>query len=153
MSRSIAVVVGAAVLLAVGMSSAQDAKVPAPRSTSPTTQSGSPSMGPMDEHMKKLQALHEKMATVATADERQALMAEQRQEMQQGMAMMDDIHVMHHGGPMMGGDGKGMKGKAVDQKTQMQMMDQRMDMMQLMMQSMMDQQGASGSPMMPVPTR
>jgi len=34
------------------------------------------------------------------------------------------------------GDGKGMKGKAVDQKTQMQMLDQ---------------QGASGGAMMPAP--
>jgi hypothetical protein len=55
----------------------------------------------------------------------------------------------------MGGYGKGMKGKAVDQKTQMhmQMMDQRMDMMQMMMRSMMDQQGASDGATMPVPTR
>ena len=80
-------------------------------------------------------------------------MAEQRPEMQQGMAMMQDMHDMDHSGPMMGGDGKGMQGKAVGRKTQMQLMGQRMDMMQLMMQSMMDQQGASGSGMMPVRTR
>jgi len=36
------------------------------------------------------------------------------------------------------GDGKGMKGKAVDQKRQMQMLDQ---------------QGASGGAVMPAPTR
>jgi hypothetical protein len=79
--------------------------------------------------------------------------AEQRQEMQQGMAMMQYMQDMDHSGPMMGGDGKGMKGKVVDQKTQIQLMDQRLDMMQLMMQSMMDHQGASGSGMMPVRTR
>jgi hypothetical protein len=152
MSRSIAIVVGAAILLAAGMSVAQDAKVPAPKSSS-AAQSGSPGAAQMNEHMTRMQALHEKLATAATPDERQALMAEQRLEMQQGMAMMDDMQGMQHGGPMMGGAGSGMKGKAVDQKTQMQMMDQRMDMMQLMMQSMMDQQGASGSPVMPAPTR
>jgi hypothetical protein len=32
-------------------------------------------------------------------------------------------------------------------------MNRRMDMMQMMMQSMMDQQGASGGATMPVPTR
>jgi hypothetical protein len=45
----------------------------------------------------------------------------------------------------MGGYGKGMKGKAVDQKTQMHM--------QMMMRSMMDQQGASDGATMPAPTR
>jgi hypothetical protein len=152
MSKAIAIVVGAAILLAAGMSLAQDAKVPASKSGAAVTQSGSPATGPMDDHMKKMHALHEQMAA-ATPDERQALMAEQRQEMQQGMAMMDDMPGMHQGGAMMDGAGSGMKEKTVDQKTQMRMMNQRMDMMQLMMQSMMDQQGGASSGMTPVPTR
>jgi hypothetical protein len=158
MKKSFPIAVGTTLLFAAGLPLAQDTKAPASNPSAATTQPGSSmnmgsQMGQMDEHMKKMQALHERMATAATPDERQGLMAEQRQEMQQGMAMMQDMHDMDHSGPMMGSDGKGMKGKAVDQKTQMQLMDQRMDMMQLMMQSMMDQQGASGSGMMPVRTR
>jgi hypothetical protein len=45
---------------------------------------------------------------------------------------------------MMGGMGTGMmgqKGKPADASAQMQMMQKRMDMMQMMMQTMMDQQG------------
>ena len=129
-------------------------------------------MGQMDERMQRMQALHDKMAN-ATPEERQKLMAEQRQEMQQGMAMMQQMQQggMMGGagmsGGMMGGAGmggpgmgagskgavKGQKPKPMDQKTQMQMMEKRMDMMQMMMQSMMDQQGASGNTMMPAPTK
>ena len=49
-------------------------------------------MGQMDEHMKKMQALHEKMASAPTPEERQKLMEDQRQEMQRGMTMMHDLH-------------------------------------------------------------
>jgi len=110
-------------------------------------------MGQMDEHMKRMQGLHEKMANATTPEERQALMNDQRREMQQAMAMM---HGMPHGGTMMGGAGMGMagqKGKPLDQKTQMQMMEKRLDMMQMMMQTMLDQQGASGSAMMQAPAK
>jgi len=57
---------------------------------------------------------------------------------------------------MMGGAGMGTmseKGTRADQKTQMQMMAKRMDMMQSMMQAMMDQLAASGSDAMPAPTK
>ena len=56
----------------------------------------------------------------------------------------------------MSGVGAGMKGhpaKPVDQKVQMQMMERRMDMMQAMMQTMLDQQGASASGPMPAPVK
>jgi hypothetical protein len=112
-------------------------------------------MGQMDEHMKRMQALHEKMANATTPEARQKLMNDQRLEMQHAMAMMQG---MPHGGSMMGGAGMGtgmagQKGKPVDQKTQMQMMEKRMDMMQMMMQTMLDQQGASGNAMMQAPAR
>jgi hypothetical protein len=108
-------------------------------------------MAKMDEHMKRMQALHEKMASATTPEARQTLMIDQRREMQQAMAVM---HEMPHGGTMMGGTGMaGQKTKPVDPKTQMQMMEKRMDMMQMMMQTMLDQQAASGSAMMQAPAK
>jgi hypothetical protein len=103
-------------------------------------------MGQMDEHMKKMQALHEKMVSAASPEQRQKLMDEQRSEMQACMAMMTP---MMQGGGMMGGMGggtMGQQGKPADTQMQMQMMQKRMDMMQMMMQSMMDQQGMMAGP-------
>ena len=102
-------------------------------------------MGVMDEHMKQMQALHDKMMNAKTPEERQAVMEEQRKAMQAGMGTMHQMR----GGGMMGGMGGGMmgqKGKPADMPTQMQMMQKRMDMMQMMMQTMMDQQGMTGTP-------
>jgi len=154
MKRSLAVVVGTAVLLAAGMPLAQDAKAPASNPGATAAQSGSSMpmggpMGQMDEHMKKMQALHDKMTSAATPEERQKVMDEQRKEMQSGMAMMNQ---MMPGGGMMGNMGGGMmgqKGKPADATPQMQMMQKRMDMMQMMMQSMMDQQGMMAGPKSP----
>jgi hypothetical protein len=142
MKRSLAVAVGTVLLLVAGMPLAQDAKAPASNPSAPTMQPGSSMRlgGPveqMDEHMKTMQALHEKMASATTPEERQKVMTEQRTEMQSCMGMMNQ---MHSGGMMGGMDGGKMaqKGKPVDQKTQMQMMEKRLDMMQMMMQTMMD---------------
>ena len=46
----------------------------------------------------------------------------------------------------MGGGTMGQKGKPADANAQMQMMQKRMDMMQMMMQTMMDQQGMMARP-------
>ncbi len=151
MKRSLAIAVGTVVLLAAGMPLAQDAKTTGPKPNATATQSGAPmamgnQMGQMDEHMKTMQALHEKMMTATTPEERQKVMDEQRKEMQAGMAMMTP---MMQGGGMMGGTGGGMmgqKGNAADPNAQMQMMQKRMDMMQMMMQTMMDQQGMMTAP-------
>jgi len=51
---------------------------------------------------------------------------------------------MMQGGGVMGGmasGAMGQKGKPVDANAQLPMMQKRMDMMQMMMQTMMDQQG------------
>jgi hypothetical protein len=138
-------VVGTVALLAAGMPLAQDAKAPAAHTHAAGMQSGaamnmSTQMGQMDEHMKKMQALHDRLVNASTPDERQKVMDEQRQEMQACMGMMNQMQ----GGPMMGGMGSGTMGQKstpADAKAQMQMMQKRMDMMQMMMQSMMDQQG------------
>lgn len=45
-------------------------------------------MAKMDEHMKSMQAMHEKMMAAKTPEERQALMDEHMRLMQDGMGMM-----------------------------------------------------------------
>jgi hypothetical protein len=154
MKTSLAIAVGTAFLLAAGIPLAQDAKAPAPKANTTAPQSGSnmnmgSQMGQMDEHMKRMQALHDKMMSAGTPEERQKVMDEQRKEMQSGMAMMNQ---MMPGGGMMGNMGGGMmgqKGKPADATSQMQMMQKRMDMMQMMMQTMMDQQGMMAGPRSP----
>ena len=150
MKQLLAMVVGTAVLLTAGVPSAQDRNAPASNPRATAMQSGSPmnmssQMGQMAEHRTKMQALHDRMMSATTPAERQAVMDEQRKEMQAGMSMMNQMH----GGAMTEGMGAGMmgqKGKPVDADAQMQMMQKRMDMMQMMMQAMMDQQGTMASP-------
>lgn len=146
MTRSVAIAIGAALLFAAGATFAQDAKAPVPKPGATAAQprsftnAGSP-MGQMDEHVKTMQALHDRMMNATTPEDRQKVMDEQRKEMQGGMAMMNQ---MTQGGAMTGGMGAGamgQKGKPADAAAQMQLMQKRMDMMQMMMQTMMDQQG------------
>jgi hypothetical protein len=144
-----------AAVFAVGVVSAQVGEAPAakPAAQAMCCMDSSAHMGQMDAHMKRMQALHEQRASATTPEDRQRLIDDQRREMQQGMAMMQ---AMPHGGSMMGGAGMGtmgQKGTPADQKTQMQMMEKRMDMMQTMMQVMMDQLDASGTDAMPASTR
>ena len=111
-------------------------------------------MARMDEQMKTMQAMHEKMMQAKTPEQRSALMAEHMKVMRDSMAMMDG---MGKGGmgPMDGmkdkpamGAGKaempgmqGMQGKGSmdgDMGMHHQMMEKRMQMMQSMMHMMMD---------------
>jgi hypothetical protein len=151
MKKSLAVAIGTLFLLTAGTPFAQVAKGPASTSgvaaaqPAPMMTMGA-QMGQMDEHMAKMQTLHEKLAGAATPEERQSLMEDQRREMQRGMTMMHD---MHQGEMPMGGAGtgnSGQMGKPADPKVQMQMMEKRMDMMQMMMQTMMDRQGMMAAP-------
>jgi hypothetical protein len=98
-------------------------------------------MAGMDQHMKAMQSMHEKMAAAKTPEERRALMAEHQKLMQDGMAMMKS---MGSGMSGMGGmqGGKGMDGGMAACQ---QMMAKRMEMMESMLQMMMDR-------MPPVPT-
>jgi hypothetical protein len=141
MKKSLARVLGLAILFSGAVALAQDAKAPG-ASGKAVTQS-MPMTAQMDEHMKKMQALHEKMMSAVTPEERQKAMDEARKEMQDGMAMMKP---MMQAGGMMGGGMMAQKGKPADADAQMQMMGKRMDMMQMMMQMMMDQQGMIGPP-------
>ncbi len=150
MTTSLALAVGSAFLLAAGMPLAQDAKAPASKPNATAPQAGSPmtmgsQMAQMDEHMQMMKTLHEKMMSATTPEARQILMARQQEEMQGCMAMMSQMHAPG----MMGGMGGGMmaqKGMPADANPQMQLMQKRMDVMEMMMQSMMDQQGMMASP-------
>ena len=150
MKKSLATALGIVVLIASGMPLAQDAKSPASHHSPTATQSGSSTtmdsqMLQMDEHMKSMQALHDTMASAATPEERQKVNDAQQREMQACMGLMKQ---MHSDGTMgsTGGEMMAKKGKPADPKAEMQMMQKRMDMMQMMMQTMMDRQGMTGSP-------
>ena len=122
------------------------AAAPAPSMQTPSAQapSGSPlPMGPgnmraMDEHIKAMQAMHEKMAAAKTPEERQALMAEHQRLMQDGMSMMQYMGSMSGMGGMSGKGGAAGKGKSPSMAERQQMMEKRMEMMESMMQMMMD---------------
>ena len=134
-----------AAAFAVGSAAAQDSQVAAamPDAQAMCCMEPTAQMSQMDGHMKRMQALHEQMASATTPEDRQRLMSDQRREMHRGMAMMQ---AKPHDGSTMAGAGvgtMGQKGSSSDQKTQMQMM----------MQVMMDQHGASGDGAMPEPTK
>ncbi|AUT76114.1 hypothetical protein C2L64_45135 [Paraburkholderia hospita] len=82
--------------------------------------------------MKKMQEIHERMMAAKTPEERAKLMDEQMQAMQQGMAMMNAMKHPH--------GGMGSNGMRHD------MMEKRMDMMQMMMTMMMDRQSVQSAP-------
>ena len=86
-------------------------------------------MARMDEQMKTMQSMHDKMMQSMTPEQRSALMAEHMKVMQDSMAMMGGM--MGKGG--MGGMGAMEGGMGMDR----QMMEKHMQMMQSMMQSMM----------------
>lgn len=77
-----------------------------------------------------MQDMHQKMMTAKTPEERQALMGEHVRAMQGGMSMMKEMSG--------GGGGASTKGALAPPKTRMEAMEQRMDMMQLMMEMMLD---------------
>ena len=90
----------------------------------------------MDEQMKMMRDMHEKMMNAKTPEERNALMAEHMKAMQGGMAMMGNMNKMD-------GDAKSkMKGDMPADMDKHQMMEKRMEMMENMMQMMMDRMPA-----------
>ncbi|MEO8752806.1 MAG: hypothetical protein ABI624_09005 [Casimicrobiaceae bacterium] len=142
MNRLLAFAFGTALSFAASAGFAQDAKAPG-ASGKAAGASSMPMMAQMDEHMKKMQGLHDRMTSAPTPEERQKIMDEARKEMQESMGMMKP---MMQGGAMMSGGMMGEKGKSGDAQAQMQMMGKRMDMMQMMMQMMMDQQAMMALP-------
>src|SRR5437867_11774687 len=101
MKKLLALGIGASLLFSGAVAMAQDAKAPTPGGTPAAAQS-MPKMAQMDEHMKKMQALHDKMMSATTPEDRQKAMEEARKEVQAGRAMMKP---MMRGGGMRGGRG------------------------------------------------
>ncbi len=100
-------------------------------------------MAAMDPRMKTMHEMHQKMASAKTPAERQALMAEHMAAMKGGMAMMEGMSGMGAlgGKAPMGGMAAMGEGKAMppaEMAKHHQMMAQRMDAMQMMMEMMMD---------------
>lgn len=98
-----------------------------------------PSIAHMDEHLKKMQALHEKMMSATTPEERQKWMDEQHKSMQEGMRMVTRMI-----------QDPAMRGRTNSQNdsadTPMQAMQKGIELMQLMTQMMMDQLGTMTPP-------
>lgn len=94
-----------------------------------------------DQQMKTMQEMHQKMMAAKTPAERAALMKDHMKAMQDGMAMMGQ---MGGGMPMMGPKGGGMRmqggGMSWMPGGMQQDMMQRMDMMEMMMQMMVDRE-------------
>ena len=84
----------------------------------------------MDEQMKIMQGMHEKMMSAKTSEERSILMAEHKKAMQNGMDMM---------GSTSNSGSCEMKGMDGGMHMNHQAMAKRMEMMQTMMKMMMDQ--------------
>jgi len=105
-----------------------------------------PSMAAMQDQMKAMQEMRDKMMNAKTPEERQALMADHMKAMQGGMQMMRGMGGMG----AMGGSAcmSDPKGSPADMAKCQQTMDQRMEMMQLMMEMMMQRMPASAAPPM-----
>ena len=107
--------------------------LPAADRSGQAAQTGTPtSMATMEPRMKAMHEMHHKVMTAKTPEERQMLMADHMKAMQGGMAMMNDMSAM----PGMGGMAEG-KGMPDDMAKHHQMMAQRMDSIQMMMDMMM----------------
>jgi len=102
-------------------------------------------MAAMEPRMKAMKDMHQKMMAAKTPAERQALMADHMKAMQDGMAMMKEMH-----GGMQGMQGmSGMagmdhsKGMPAGMAQRHQMMTEHMAMMQMMMDMMTQRMPAS----------
>jgi hypothetical protein len=101
-------------------------------------------MAPMQENIKKMQHQMDMIATTTDPKERQKLMQEHMQTMQENMKAMRSM-----GGPTMKGGGMAMDDKkgggmmGGDVKKRQDGMEKRMDMMQMMMEQMMQRDPAA----------
>ncbi len=111
----------------------------------PTSPSTAESMSPahaaaMQPRMKAMHEAHHKMANAKTQAERQALMAEHMKAMNDGMAMMKEMHGKKDMAGM-GGMGEG-SAKQAEMAKHHQMMTDYSAMMQLMMDMMAQRMAA-----------
>ena len=107
-----------------------DPRQPAAVASAPTAQSmpnrSKFTTAAMDSQMKSMQEMHNKMMAARTPEERNALMAEHTQTMQDGMAMMNGM------------SSGGVAGMPKDRDTRYQMMEKHLEMMNAMVKMMMD---------------
>ncbi len=107
----------------------------------------------MQENAKELQSQLDRLAAAKTPEERQKLLAEHMQTMRENMMLGQQMAMggagcpmmgmMGGGGMMMGPGGAGIDAEAM--MNRMQLMERRMDMMQMMMERQM------GAPRAPAP--
>ena len=102
---------------------------------------GTPKVDPakVEQQMQTMREMHQKMMAAKTPAERAALMKDHMKAMQDGMAMMGQM------GGRMPTQGGGMSSMPGGPSMQTEMM-QRMDMMEMMMQMMVDQEAARPPP-------
>ena len=89
-----------------------------------------PEMAQMANQRKAMQEMHDKMMAAKTPEDRNALMAEHMKAMQDGMGMMKGMQGMS--------GMAGPKGTQPDMTERQTLMEQRLDMMQTMMEMMAD---------------
>lgn len=118
------------------------------------TQSG-PDLKGMQDTLTRMRTQLERIAGAKTDDERRAALSDHMQAMQTYMGMADnmqagmmDCPMMKGGMGMMGGGMMG-GGTGADMGSRMHNLEQRMDMMQMMMQQKMGSSGDGTMPMNP----
>ena len=97
----------------------------------------------MDNRVKAMREMRDKMASAKTPAERQALMADHMKAMQEGMQSMKDMSGMTGMGGMGGMAGTGKGAMPADMAKHRQSMEDRMAMMQTMMEMMMQRMPAA----------
>lgn len=126
-----------------------------PAETTSASAVDTPSSAKSGDLMKRMSDLHQRMMAAKTPAERQRLMVEGRKLMQEGMSMMQDMKSGQSMGMAMMGGGMNQGGQAsggsmdMDMSQCMEMhkaMGERVDMMQMMMQAMLDQQSSGAAP-------
>jgi len=133
----------------------------ASQSAPPNAKASGQTIKGMQANVKKMQTQLERIAKAKTDDERQKVMAEHMQTMQENMQMARGMQAGMMGCPMMGAGvmgpgmmGQGMMGQGMmgsggpmgGAEDRMQQMEKRMDMMEMMMKS-----GGQGMPGMGKP--
>lgn len=133
-------ILGFAIVLAAGTTWAEDSNVPAPAGKAAVqpapSMDATVQMKRMDQQMKKMRALQDRMVRAATPDERQKIMAEQHKAIQDGMRVISQMMAA-----MSGSGALGEKADPSDPNGVIQMMQTGIDLMALMTQMMMDQLG------------
>ena len=111
----------------------------------PATSASAPA-AEMDSPMKAMRDMRDKMINAKTPEERQALMADHMKAMQDGMQTMKSMGGMSGKGSMGSVGGKAPGKSMPDMARHRQTMAQRMDMMQMMMEMMMQRTPDTAAP-------